>query len=153
MTAGCGCIRCESVASCYTCMVLVMPQIGPGLRVSRSLGDQVAATCGVIAEPELSHHKLTSDDRFLIVASDGLWSVRVCSVEVVSCQGGGGRGCPPAYTACCRGGVRTCRCENVLCWLCGAQVMSSSEAVAIVWGLLRHKHYFTNNDGHSASDT
>ncbi len=41
--------------------------------MSRSFGDKVAATVGVICEPEIIEWKLTSEDKFLIVASDGLW--------------------------------------------------------------------------------
>jgi len=45
----------------------------PGLAMSRSFGDQVAASVGVIAEPEISEWKFTKDDMFFIIASDGIW--------------------------------------------------------------------------------
>ena len=45
----------------------------PGLAMSRSLGDTVAHTAGVISEPELHSVTLTPEDRVLIWASDGLW--------------------------------------------------------------------------------
>jgi serine/threonine protein phosphatase PrpC len=53
----------------------------PGLAMSRSFGDQVAASVGVIAEPgnfnffisEISEWKFTKDDMFFIIASDGVW--------------------------------------------------------------------------------
>jgi serine/threonine protein phosphatase PrpC len=45
----------------------------PGLAMSRSMGDLVAAHVGVIAEPEVIIHELTSLDKFLVVASDGVW--------------------------------------------------------------------------------
>lgn len=45
----------------------------PGLAMSRSIGDFVAGEVGVIAEPEIQHLELTSDYKFLILASDGIW--------------------------------------------------------------------------------
>lgn len=45
----------------------------PGLAMSRAIGDQVASSVGVIAEPEIIEHKLTSIDRFIIIGSDGIW--------------------------------------------------------------------------------
>lgn len=46
----------------------------PGLAMSRSLGDAVAHMAGVISEPEFSERDLDPEkDRFIIVATDGLW--------------------------------------------------------------------------------
>jgi len=45
----------------------------PGLAMSRSLGDSVAHTAGVISEPEMFTHKLSEDDKIIVMASDGLW--------------------------------------------------------------------------------
>lgn len=46
----------------------------PGLAMSRSLGDAVAHTAGVISDPEFSERELDpSSDRVIVVASDGLW--------------------------------------------------------------------------------
>lgn len=45
----------------------------PGLAMSRSFGDRVAASVGVIAEPEIFEYKLQEDDKFMIIASDGVW--------------------------------------------------------------------------------
>jgi serine/threonine protein phosphatase PrpC len=45
----------------------------PGLAMSRSIGDLVAAHVGVISEPEVIFHELTSFDKFIVVASDGIW--------------------------------------------------------------------------------
>jgi serine/threonine protein phosphatase PrpC len=40
----------------------------------RSLGDAVAHTAGVISEPEFSDYELNpKTDRFIVVATDGLW--------------------------------------------------------------------------------
>eukprot|EP00529_Nitzschia_sp_RCC80_P031152 CAMPEP_0113512512 /NCGR_PEP_ID=MMETSP0014_2-20120614/39378_1 /TAXON_ID=2857 /ORGANISM="Nitzschia sp." /LENGTH=356 /DNA_ID=CAMNT_0000408873 /DNA_START=124 /DNA_END=1190 /DNA_ORIENTATION=+ /assembly_acc=CAM_ASM_000159 len=46
----------------------------PGLAMSRSLGDVVAHSAGVSSEPEFSEFDLDSkDDKFLVIATDGLW--------------------------------------------------------------------------------
>ena len=45
----------------------------PGLAMSRSLGDTVAHTAGVISAPEIFSVTLTPEDRVLVWASDGLW--------------------------------------------------------------------------------
>ena len=45
----------------------------PGIAVSRSFGDTVAAQVGVMAEPVVRTYSLTRDVRFLILATDGLW--------------------------------------------------------------------------------
>jgi serine/threonine protein phosphatase PrpC len=45
----------------------------PGLAMSRSLGDTVAHTAGVISAPEIHVVELSADDKCLVWASDGLW--------------------------------------------------------------------------------
>jgi serine/threonine protein phosphatase PrpC len=45
----------------------------PGLAMTRSYGDRVAATAGTISDPEITEYKFTEDDKFFIVASDGVW--------------------------------------------------------------------------------
>jgi serine/threonine protein phosphatase PrpC len=46
----------------------------PGLAMSRSIGDLVSQTVGVISVPEIIVHKLNPDtDLFIIWASDGVW--------------------------------------------------------------------------------
>lgn len=45
----------------------------PGLAMSRSLGDTVAHTAGVISEPEMHTVELGEADKVLVWASDGLW--------------------------------------------------------------------------------
>lgn len=45
----------------------------PGLAMSRSLGDAVAHTAGVISEPEFTTRLLDDNDRCLVIATDGLW--------------------------------------------------------------------------------
>lgn len=58
----------------------------PGLAMSRSFGDLVAASVGVISDPDISLYNLTSKDKFILIASDGIWeylSNQLC-VDVVS---------------------------------------------------------------------
>lgn len=45
----------------------------PGLAMSRSFGDRVAETVGVICDPEIKEHYFEQDDKFIILASDGVW--------------------------------------------------------------------------------
>ncbi len=41
--------------------------------MSRSFGDEVAASVGTICDPEIKHFDLTEEDKFIIIASDGIW--------------------------------------------------------------------------------
>ena len=45
----------------------------PGLAMSRSFGDEVAHTVGVCSLPEIKEYSFLHDDKFIILASDGLW--------------------------------------------------------------------------------
>jgi serine/threonine protein phosphatase PrpC len=45
----------------------------PGLAMTRSIGDKAGIDIGLIYTPEIVEHRLTHEDKFLIVASDGLW--------------------------------------------------------------------------------
>ncbi|CAI9260721.1 unnamed protein product [Lactuca saligna] len=47
----------------------------PGLAMSRTFGDFVLKSHGIIAVPDVSYHRLTSKDQFLVLASDGVWDV------------------------------------------------------------------------------
>ena len=49
------------------------PWLGPGLCVSRSLGDLNALRCGLIPTPEVFSHVVRDEDKFIILASDGVW--------------------------------------------------------------------------------
>ena len=44
----------------------------PGLAMSRSIGDSVAAMVGVSCEPELLTYSLQPCDKFIVLASDGI---------------------------------------------------------------------------------
>ena len=45
----------------------------PGISVSRSFGDCVAQTIGVTAEPFTTEKRVGDTDRYLVLASDGVW--------------------------------------------------------------------------------
>ena len=45
----------------------------PGLAMSRSFGDEIAHSVGVICVPEICQVEFEEEDKFLIVASDGIW--------------------------------------------------------------------------------
>ena len=59
----------------------------PGLAMSRSLGDTVAHTVGVISDAEFTERELDpSTDRFIVVATDGLWEF-IDNTETVNMVG------------------------------------------------------------------
>jgi serine/threonine protein phosphatase PrpC len=41
--------------------------------MSRSFGDRVAHSVGVSAEPETKEFTLSLNDKFIVIASDGVW--------------------------------------------------------------------------------
>jgi len=45
----------------------------PGLAMSRAVGDLVASSVGVTWRPEISEYPLSTYDKFIFVASDGVW--------------------------------------------------------------------------------
>ena len=47
--------------------------MGPGLAMSRSLGDTLAHSVGCSCEPDITHTVLGLKDRIIVVASDGVW--------------------------------------------------------------------------------
>ena len=55
----------------------------PGLAMTRSFGDRVAATVGVMSEPEIKEFKYEEGDKFMIIASDGIWEF-ISSQECVN---------------------------------------------------------------------
>ena len=46
---------------------------GPGLMMSRSLGDSIGHDLGMSVEPEVIEIKCKGNEKYLIIASDGLW--------------------------------------------------------------------------------
>ena len=45
------------------------------MAVTRALGDHALKDQGVICAPDVSRHVLNSEDKLLVIASDGLWDV------------------------------------------------------------------------------
>ena len=45
----------------------------PGLAMTRSFGDKAGIKAGTNATPQFLKRDLCEDDKFLIVASDGVW--------------------------------------------------------------------------------
>ena len=45
----------------------------PGLAMSRSIGDLIASSVGVIPEPEIIEYFVNSNTRYITIASDGVW--------------------------------------------------------------------------------
>ena len=48
-------------------------EVYPGIAMSRSIGDLIASTLGVIPEPKFIEEKVEKDTKFLVIASDGVW--------------------------------------------------------------------------------
>ena len=44
-----------------------------GLAMSRSFGDNISKSIGVSSEPEIIKMKLDKRDKFILLASDGVW--------------------------------------------------------------------------------
>ena len=55
----------------------------PGLAMSRSFGDDVAHTIGVTSKPEIMEFKLNEEDKFILLASDGIFEF-ISSDEAVN---------------------------------------------------------------------
>ena len=55
------------------CRVWLSNMLLPGLAMTRSFGDLVAESVGVIAVPEVKTVPLPSNAKFMILASDGVW--------------------------------------------------------------------------------
>ena len=54
-----------------------------GLGMSRSFGDKIGSNVGVISNPEIMEWFLTEEDKFIILATDGVWEY-MDSLEVIS---------------------------------------------------------------------
>ena len=53
--------------------VWVKNEMFPGLAMSRSIGDFIATSVGVIPDPEIIEYTLDNNSRYLIIATDGIW--------------------------------------------------------------------------------
>jgi len=86
-------------------------RLGPGLTMSRSLGDLDADPIGVIATPEVRQRTLERGrDRFIVLASDGVWEF-LSSEAVVEIVGGFLTRGEPAISA-----ARFLIAKAALCW-------------------------------------
>ncbi|XP_057792163.1 probable protein phosphatase 2C 34 [Salvia miltiorrhiza] len=47
----------------------------PGLAMSRAFGDYCAKDFGLTSVPHLTHRDITSNDHFVVIATDGVWDV------------------------------------------------------------------------------
>lgn len=54
----------------------------PGLAMARAFGDFCLKDFGLIAVPDVSYHRLTERDEFIVLATDGVWDV-LSNKEVV----------------------------------------------------------------------
>ena len=45
----------------------------PGLAMTRSMGDNVAHSVGVLSEPEIFKYEFNGNEKFIVLASDGIW--------------------------------------------------------------------------------
>ena len=54
--------------------------------MTRSFGDQIAGSVGVVCEPEIKEFTYKEEDMFIVIASDGLWEY-VSNEEVVNIVG------------------------------------------------------------------
>jgi integrin-linked kinase-associated serine/threonine phosphatase 2C len=54
----------------------------PGIAISRSMGDLIAHEIGVSAEPEVTAKDIDTEDKFIVMGSDGVWDV-MSSAEAV----------------------------------------------------------------------
>ncbi|KAG6472586.1 hypothetical protein ZIOFF_070052 [Zingiber officinale] len=54
----------------------------PGLAMARAFGDFCLKDYGLISVPEISYHRLTEKDEFIVLATDGVWDV-LSNKEVV----------------------------------------------------------------------
>ncbi|CAM9985015.1 unnamed protein product, partial [Hapterophycus canaliculatus] len=57
-----------------------MTQIG--LAMARSIGDHAVKSIGVVADPEVTTHTIEAGDKFIVLASDGVWEF-ISSQEAV----------------------------------------------------------------------
>lgn len=47
----------------------------PGLAMARAFGDYILKNFGVISVPEVTHRRISKNDKFVVLATDGIWDV------------------------------------------------------------------------------
>eukprot|EP00002_Diphylleia_rotans_P032475 TRINITY_DN6829_c0_g1_i2.p1 TRINITY_DN6829_c0_g1~~TRINITY_DN6829_c0_g1_i2.p1 ORF type:complete len:417 (+),score=95.94 TRINITY_DN6829_c0_g1_i2:626-1876(+) len=77
----------------------------PGLVTSRSLGDLLGHSLGVIPTPEISAKELDENDKILIIASDGVWDIlsNQDAINLVSCYSDPSEATNALVDACVKG--------------------------------------------------
>ena len=50
-------------------------RVNGSLAITRAFGDFFYKKSGVISDPEINQHVVGPDDKFLLIASDGVWDV------------------------------------------------------------------------------
>lgn len=65
--------RDESGAASGVFRVWNQSMVEPGLAMARSFGDKSAREVGVVSEPEIFETILKEEDKFVVLASDGVW--------------------------------------------------------------------------------
>jgi serine/threonine protein phosphatase PrpC len=55
--------------------IIMDDRVGGALAITRAFGDHALKKDGVIAKPYIKKHMLRPTDRYLVVASDGVWDV------------------------------------------------------------------------------
>jgi serine/threonine protein phosphatase PrpC len=63
----------EDGEKCGPYRVWAKGQTYPGIAMSRSIGDFIATTLGVIPEPLCVEENIDKDTKYIVVASDGIW--------------------------------------------------------------------------------
>ena len=53
--------------------VWVQDEMYPGLAMSRSIGDFIASSVGVIPNPEIIEYNINKSSKYMIIATDGIW--------------------------------------------------------------------------------
>ena len=61
----------DEVPSCYR--VFIRGRTIPALAVSRSFGDLIGKTCGIISSPSTQQINMEDGDYILVICSDGIW--------------------------------------------------------------------------------
>jgi serine/threonine protein phosphatase PrpC len=88
---------------------------GPGLAMSRSLGDKVAKRCGVISVPLFQDVLIgPSIDYYVVIASDGLWDVFE-NIEVINFVDSWKNKCAAQATDEYPAAARNCTISRLLC--------------------------------------
>jgi len=51
----------------------MMGRVGGQLAITRSIGDHSLRKAGVVPNPSIYRHSIKSTDKYLVIATDGVW--------------------------------------------------------------------------------